>query len=76
METGSGRTTRNSDLIAADRGDSLEQVCAALGLTALFLHGSRATGHARLDSDADFAHLLPHGQDSGPVEDALRPFWP
>lgn len=54
------------------RGD-IDEICARLGLTALYLHGSRATGHARADSDADFAYLLPHGRETAPVEDALLP---
>jgi predicted nucleotidyltransferase len=51
----------------------LKQTCEELGLIALYLHGSVATGNERPDSDIDFAFLLPHGQDPGPVEDVLLP---
>ena len=53
--------------------DQLQRACTSLGIVALYLHGSRATGHARPDSDLDVAFLAQHGQDTGPVEDALLP---
>ncbi len=53
--------------------DDLKKLCQTVGLTALFLHGSRATGQASEDSDVDFAYLAPHGRDTDPVEDLLIP---
>lgn len=53
--------------------DTLAQAGKALGLIALYTHGSQAEGHARPDSDHDFAFLLPHGIEPGPVEDVLLP---
>lgn len=51
----------------------LRDVCAQLGVVALFLHGSRAEERHREDSDIDFAYLLAHGRNPGPVEDRLLP---
>ncbi len=52
---------------------TLKRACEALGLIALYLHGSHSDGSARADSDMDFAYLLPHGREAGPVEDVLLP---
>lgn len=40
---------------------------------ALYLHGSRALGSHREDSDYDYAYLAPHGAPVEPVEDRLLP---
>lgn len=53
--------------------EHLRQTCEDLGLIGLFLHGSRATGHARPDSDYDVAFLTRHGADAEAVEAGLLP---
>ncbi len=52
---------------------NLRKMCAEFGAQALYLHGSQSTGHARRDSDTDFALLMPHGVATGPLVDALLP---
>lgn len=53
--------------------EKLEETCKKLPLVALLLHGSRATGHSRQDSDFDFAYLARYGVDTAPVENSLLP---
>lgn len=53
--------------------DKLFDICQELNLLGLFLHGSRATGHARPDSDYDFAFLPTHEADPRVVENRLIP---
>ena len=53
--------------------DTLQRRCKELGVVALYLHGSHASGTARPDSDKDFAYLLSYDLESEPVEDALIP---
>lgn len=51
----------------------VRELCESMGILALFLHGSRATGSSRLDSDFDFAFLAPHGANTSFLENALLP---
>lgn len=50
--------------------DPVSEVARRLGVIAVYLHGSQATGHARSDSDVDIAVLVGHGWPASRFEAA------